>query len=298
MRGRAAKCRFLRLKLATKVLACVKAKLVHDILPDALRRRGGKGQADGLGQAAAHREQLAILRPKIVAPLRDAVRLVNGQALDAALVQHHERFRSQQRLGRGVEQLDLSLPDALHGLHVAAIVQTAVKKRRRHAQLAQLVHLVLHQRDQRRDDQGQAVEDQRRQLITQRLTAAGGHDGQRVPPLQHVVDDLGLQRPEGVVAENGLEEGGGGGWSAEWGVGSGEQERGAGRGAGSGERRGNLLWASPSPNFRTGELGSGVLGKADSGGEGAENWGSSAANGLEAVAAHGGAGLGGQEVAR
>ena len=49
--------------------------------------------------------------------------------------------------------------DALHRLHVAAIVQATVQKRRRHTQLAQLVHLVLHQRDQRRDDQGQAVED-------------------------------------------------------------------------------------------------------------------------------------------
>ena len=59
----------------------------------------------------------------------------------------------------------------------------------------------------------------------------------------------------------------------EWGARSGE--RGAER------RRWGSLRASPSPIFRIGELGSGVLRKADSGGEGAENWGSSAADGLE-----------------
>ena len=49
-----------------------------------------------------------------------------------------------------------------------------------HAELAQRFDLILHERDQRRDDQGEAVKDQRRDLIAQRFAAAGGHQDQRV----------------------------------------------------------------------------------------------------------------------
>jgi hypothetical protein len=40
------------------------------------------------------------------------VRLVDGQAIEPALIQHHERLGAQQRFGRGVEQLDPALADA------------------------------------------------------------------------------------------------------------------------------------------------------------------------------------------
>ena len=73
----------------------------------------------------------------------------------------------------------------------------------------QLLHLVLHQRDQRRDDHRQPVEQQRRDLVAQRLAAAGGHDRQRIAPGQHVLDHLALERAEGVVAEGVFEDGGG-----------------------------------------------------------------------------------------
>ena len=44
----------------------------------------------------------------------------------------------------------------------------------------QRLHLVLHQRDQRRDDQRQVRPHQRRQLVTERLARAGGHHHQHV----------------------------------------------------------------------------------------------------------------------
>jgi hypothetical protein len=66
----------------------------------------------------------------------------------------------------------------------------------------QRVDLVLHQRDQRRDHDPDAVADQRRDLVAQRLAAAGRHQHQRVATADDVADDLLLATPERVVAED------------------------------------------------------------------------------------------------
>ena len=55
-----------------------------------------------------------------------------------------------------------------------------VEERRAHAELQQRRDLVLHQRDQRRDDDPGAGAHQRRDLVAQRLAAAGRHQHQRV----------------------------------------------------------------------------------------------------------------------
>ena len=52
------------------------------------------------------------------------------------------------------------------------------------------VDLVLHQRDQRRYDQGQALEQQRWELVAEALAAAGRQHDQRVAP--------GQDRPQGA----------------------------------------------------------------------------------------------------
>src|SRR5690606_26058494 len=68
-----------------------------------------------------------------------------------------------------------------------------------------LVDLILHQRDQRRDDDGEPGAVQRGQLETHRLAAAGRKEGEDVPTGEGGLDDLTLERAESVVAENGVE---------------------------------------------------------------------------------------------
>ncbi len=70
------------------------------------------------------------------------------------------------------------------------------------AEAAHLLHLVAHQRDQRRDDDGERAVDDRRQLVAHRLAAAGRHDGEHVLAGEHGGDDLGLAGAEIVVAED------------------------------------------------------------------------------------------------
>ena len=64
-----------------------------------------------------------------------------------------------------------------------------------------LIDLVLHQGDQRRDDQRQPVQRHGRQLVAEALAAAGRHDAQAVPPGQHGRDHFPLAVAEGRQAE-------------------------------------------------------------------------------------------------
>src|SRR5262249_15194986 len=65
--------------------------------------------------------------------------------------------------------------------------------------------LVLHQRDQRGDDQGQPLQHHRRQLVAEALAGAGGHHHDDVAPGEHGVHHLGLPGPEGGESKRLLE---------------------------------------------------------------------------------------------
>ena len=60
----------------------------------------------------------------------------------------------------------------------------------------QLRNLIAHQRDQRRDDNGQSVPQKRGQLIAERLAAARRHHGEHVSPFEDRADNIILARPE------------------------------------------------------------------------------------------------------
>ena len=63
------------------------------------------------------------------------------------------------------------------------------------------VHLVFHQRDERRNDKRQAVELQRGQLIDERFARAGGHDGECVLMIEQSLNRFFLSRAERIEAE-------------------------------------------------------------------------------------------------
>ncbi len=67
--------------------------------------------------------------------------------------------------------------------------------------LLQPSDLILHQRDERRDDQGQPGQEGRRQLVAERLALPGRHDRHRIAPGQHGPNDLFLAWPKLCEAE-------------------------------------------------------------------------------------------------
>ena len=176
---------------------------LHDDV--ALRRRvggGGQGDARHPGVALAQHRQLPVLLAEIVPPLRHAMRLVYREQRQALRVEPVERARLQQAFRRDVEQVERAVLDRGLGLADFMPIQRRVQAGGAHAGLAQRIHLVFHQRDERRDDNADTVAHHRRYLVAQRLAAAGGHQHQRIAPGQQVGDGVLLLQAETGVAEN------------------------------------------------------------------------------------------------
>ena len=204
--------------------------------------RGGAGHDRHAGEEAAQASEVDVLGTEVVAPLRDAVRLVDGEEGDgdagiglsaqielgllavarrvagAALPRHRasahraasrrasaqtiEEALGHEPFGRHVEQVELAgVQERQHPARLGRLERRVVE-RGPHAAGAQGVDLVLHQRDERRDHDADAGSQQRRDLVAERLAAAGRHEDEAASPGGDVLDDLLLLRPERGEAED------------------------------------------------------------------------------------------------
>ena len=169
----------------------------------ARQRIGGGGERDARNAriASLQQRQLEVIGPEIVAPLRHAVRLVDGEERDARLVEELEAACGHEALGRDVQQVEFARQQRLLNCSRGARRKRGVEEGRAHAELRERRHLVLHQRDQRRHDDARARAHQRRDLVTERLACAGGHQHQRVASVDDVADDGLLPVAKRRIAE-------------------------------------------------------------------------------------------------
>ena len=91
---------------------------------------------------------------------------------------------------RQIEQLKPPLTEILNHAALFKPGEARVKRRRRDLSLLQAGHLILHERDERRNDQGQSGQESCRELIAERLALPSRHDGHRIAPIQHSANDL------------------------------------------------------------------------------------------------------------
>ena len=152
--------------------------------------------------------EAAVFRAEIVAPLADAVRLVHGQRGDVPILQPGQEIRQHQALRSDVEQLVFSGVDAIEPPPGLVAVEGGVDESGRHAAGFELVHLVLHQRDKRGDDERQSLADESRKLVAKAFPGTGREDRHGVPPGQRGFHDFPLQGTEPVVTESLLEAAG------------------------------------------------------------------------------------------
>ncbi len=148
------------------------------------------------GEPLGENLELAVFGTEVVAPLGDAVRLVDGEQRQLRAREQRQRPLLQQPLGRDIEDIEAARGDAAFERRLLAIVERRVEERGPDADLGQRLHLVLHQRDQRRDDDAGAGSNESRDLVAQRLAAAGRHQRQRIAAGDHGGDDVGLMRAE------------------------------------------------------------------------------------------------------
>ncbi len=188
-------------------LRLAEAELADDVVADVRRGGGRVGVERDVGEAILEHPQPAILGAEVVPPFADAVGLVDRQERERHLLQEVERPVGEQSLGREVEQLQPLGFDLVGDLAFLGGRERAVDAGRADAAVDQRVDLVLHQRDQRRDDDREPRHGERRRLEAEALAAAGGEHDERIAPLDDGPHRLGLQRAEVVIppilAENG-----------------------------------------------------------------------------------------------
>ncbi len=78
---------------------------------------GGRGEGDGLadGEIAPDFAEEPVFGPEVVAPLGDAVRLVDGHHRDRRIAQRIQRLHRGEAFGRDVEELEVAVRGARRG---------------------------------------------------------------------------------------------------------------------------------------------------------------------------------------
>ena len=172
---------------------------LDDLLPHGRRRRRGQRQHLRRPQLRGERAQPQVVRPEVVAPLADAVRLVD----------HEQRRRAPPAARRASPGARAARARAAGTRARRAPAPPAAASRARSPRdafssaaagapvvLRERGDLVALQRHERADDDRRAVEQRARHLVDRRLAGAGRHDREHVVARQHRLDGLALPRVE------------------------------------------------------------------------------------------------------
>jgi hypothetical protein len=128
------------------------------------------------------------------------MRLVDGeQAGPYAPPQQLER-EPRRAFGRDVKQTEPPGGDPLEGLRLLFRRLERVEGFRRNAPALQVLHLILHERHQRGDHDGEAAQHERGDLEADGLAAAGRQDGESVPTGKDGLDHPALERAKVLEA--------------------------------------------------------------------------------------------------
>ena len=170
-------------------------------------RRKVAGAVPSHAERAAQVPDAQVIGAEVVAPLRDAMRLVHGDQGGVDAAQERQGGRRGQPFGRHIEQFDAAIIQRLKHRLGFLVGVGGGEGAGLDPRFAQAADLVAHQGDERRDDDRHPVAAQGGQLKAQRLAAARGHDGQRVAPGEDGIDDILLPRAEAGKAEDRGEKG-------------------------------------------------------------------------------------------
>ena len=178
-------------------------QLLDDVAAHPVGGRGGQGQRGRVAQQAAEVAQPGVVGAEVVPPLADAMGLVDRQQLDPRRADRIAKTPAAEPLRRHVNQAELAGRHPIQPRILLRRGQRAVDEAHRQTQRLKLIHLVLHQGDQRRDDQRQAIQGQGGQLVAEALSPAGRHHAQTILPGQDGRDDFLLPLAERIQAEAG-----------------------------------------------------------------------------------------------
>src|SRR5690606_30657617 len=172
-----------------------------DVFAHARRRRGGQREHLRFAEPLPLSPEPQVRGPEIVAPLRNAVRLVDGEERGMRVRDALADLGGLERLGRRQHDERSAGGEPLERGAALGGAQAAVEANHRQAPPLERALLIGHQRDQRRHDDRRPIERQRHRLIEQRLAVAGRQHGQRIAPVEERAKRTLLLRPQPRDAE-------------------------------------------------------------------------------------------------
>ncbi len=189
---------------------------LEQLLRDVRARRlvGGRGEGGDVRRREQFLQpgQLLIFRPEARPPFGDAMRLVHHEQVGVEPVQRAQHVLVHQPLGREIEQLGLARRRLAPFRDLLVPPHAGMDRGRLDAIGAQAGDLIVHQRLQRRNDDGRPLQQQCRDLVAQRLARPGRHHRQHVLAAEDEIDDLLLPGAEGECSRR-RRGGFGRGWS-------------------------------------------------------------------------------------
>ena len=132
--------------------------------------------------------------------------LIDGDERRLALRQHFRETADAKALGGNEKELEFAVQVVDADLAGGGTVATGMDALDGEAELAELRELVLHESDQRTDDQSGAAERDTGELVAEGLPCPGRHDEEDVLPLHDGTTDLFLIGPEVLKAEGLVED--------------------------------------------------------------------------------------------
>ena len=163
---------------------------------------GGEGDDGRIAEAGAGGAEVAVAGAEVVAPLGDAVRLVDGEEGDVHAAQGGDEAAVGKALGGDVEEAEVAIGGAAEDFALILAGDGRVDGGGGDPVAGEGIDLVLHQGEEGGNDEGEAIEQEGGKLVADALAAARGEDGERVAPGEDGGHDLGLAGEELAVAED------------------------------------------------------------------------------------------------
>ena len=192
-------------KTHTKYALFSKTKLRLNVVHHEVGCRGSERKNRHIGQQLTNHFHLQIRRAKIIAPLRDAVRLIHRNETHLHISQFEFENLRVQTLGREIEKLVASQYHIVKLLIDFLSRQSRVDGCGADAFFAQMLHLVFHQSNEWSDDDASALHHQGWCLKGDALATACGHKPQCVAPFQDAVHNVALNAAKVGIAPHALQ---------------------------------------------------------------------------------------------
>ena len=188
-------------EVAGQEVRLFEAEFVHDVGRD-LRRGGGRQghHRHGGAEELPNGSDLEVVGPEVVAPLRNAVGLVDRQQAHVHLEETDPKQLCPKPFRRDVKELVVAVDGVVERVINLPPRHPRVHRQRPDPPVPKVLDLVFHQRDQRRHDDADPLPHQRRHLETHRLPSPRRQHRQHIPPGQRLGDNLLLHRPETLVS--------------------------------------------------------------------------------------------------